>query len=194
MVLDDTALDVLFRNARTHERFADTPVTDETLGALYELVKLGPTSGNSSPARFLVIRTQEAKEKLRPVLSLGNIDKTMAAPATIVVAYDPLFHGKLPELNPGVELKPWFVGNPDLAEETAFRNSSLQGAYFLLAARALGLACGPMSGFDRVKLDRAFFAANNWKSNFLINLGYPADEEMPPRLPRLSFEQAVTLA
>ena len=194
MVLDDAALDTLFRNARTHEAFADTQVSDETLRAVYELVKLGPTSGNSSPGRFLAIRTPEAREKLRPTLSLGNLDKTMAAPLTIVVAYDPFFHNKLPELYPGADLKGWYAGNPDLLEETGFRNSTLQGGYFLLAARALGLACGPMSGFDRVKLDRAFFTQNSWKSNFLINLGYPKDEELPPRLPRLSYEQAVLAA
>lgn len=194
MVLDDAALDTLFRNARTHEAFAETPVSDETLQALYELVKLGPTSGNCAPGRFLVIRSPEAKEKLRPSLSQGNLDKTMAAPVTIVVAYDPFFHNKLPELQPGLELKGWYAGNPDLAEETGFRNSTLQGAYLLFAARALGLACGPMSGFDRVKVDRAFFSTSSWKSNFLINLGYPKDEALPPRLPRLSYEQAVLIA
>ena len=194
MVLDDTALDTLFRNARTHEAFADTPVTDETLRAVYELVKLGPTSGNSCPGRFLAIGTPEAKEKLRPALSLGNLEKTMAAPLTIVVAYDPFFHNKLPELYPGADLKGWYAGNPDLLEETGFRNSTLQGGYFLLAARALGLACGPMSGFDRAKVDRAFFSTNSWKSNFLINLGYPKDEELPARLPRLTYEQAVLVA
>jgi 3-hydroxypropanoate dehydrogenase len=194
MSLDDAALDALFRNARTHEAFADQPVTDDTLRALYELVKLGPTSGNCTPARFLAIRSAEAKEKLRPTLSLGNADKTMAAPLTIVVAYDPFFYNKLPELYPGADVKGWYTGNPDLVEETAFRNSTLQGAYLLLAARALGLACGPMSGFDRAKLDRAFFTSNSWKSNFLINLGYPKGEELPPRLPRLSFEQAVSVA
>jgi 3-hydroxypropanoate dehydrogenase len=194
MALDEEALDTLFRNARTHEAFADTPVTDETLQAVYELLKLGPTSGNSSPGRFLVIRTPEAKEKLRPALSLGNLDKTIAAPLTIVVAYDPFFHNKLPELYPAADLKGWYAGNPDLLEETGFRNSTLQGAYFLLAARALGLACGPMSGFDRQKVDRAFFSANSWKSNFLINLGYPKHEELPARLPRLTYEQAVLVA
>ncbi len=194
MALDEEALDTLFRNARTHEAFADSPVTDETLHAIYELVKLGPTSGNSSPGRFLVIRTPEAKEKLRPSLSLGNLEKTMAAPLTIVVAYDPFFHSKLPELHPGADLKGWYGGNPDLLEETGFRNSTLQGGYFLMAARALGLACGPMSGFDRAKVDRAFFSTNSWKSNFLINLGYPKDEELPPRLPRLTYEQAVLAA
>ena len=128
MALDDSALDTLFRNARTHEAFTDTPVTDETLQAVYELVKLGPTSGNSCPGRFLVIRTPEAREKLRPALSLGNLEKTMAAPLTIVVAYDPFFHNKLPELYPAADLKGWYAGNPDLLEETGFRNSTLQGA------------------------------------------------------------------
>jgi len=194
MVLEDAALDTLFRNARTHDVFADEPVTDEQLRAIYELAKLGPTSANSSPGRFYVIRTPEAKEKLRTCLSLGNIDKTMAAPVTIVVAYDPHFHNKLLDLYPAVDIKAWFSGNPDLLEDTAMRNSTLQGAYFLLAARALGLVCGPMSGFDRTKLDRTMLAAQGWKSNFLINLGHPKDEELPPRLPRLSFEQAVAFA
>ena len=194
MVLDDEALDTLFRNARTHDEFADEPVTDEQLRAIYELAKLGPTSANSSPGRFYVIRTPEAKEKLRPCLSLGNIDKTMAAPVTIVVAYDPYFHNKLLDLYPAVDIKSWFSGNPDLLEETCLRNSALQGAYFLLAARGLGLVCGPMSGFDRTKLDRTVLATQGWKSNFLINLGHPKGEELPPRLPRLSFEQAVAFA
>lgn len=194
MVLDDAALDVLFRNARTPEAFADRQVTDETLQAIYELARLGPTSGNCCPARFLVIRTPEAREKLRPALSTGNAEKTMAAPLTIVVAYDPFFYNKLPELQPGLDLKGWYAGNPDLAEETGFRNSTLQGAYLLLAARALGLACAPMSGFDRARLDRVFFSASSWKSNFLVNLGYPKDEALPPRLPRLGFEQAVQIA
>jgi 3-hydroxypropanoate dehydrogenase len=194
MSLDDAVLDTLFRNARTHDVFAETPVTDDTLRQLYELVKLGPTSANSAPARFLAIRSPEAKEKLRLCLSLGNVDKTMAAPLTIVVAQDQFFHNKLPELYPAADLKNWFTGNPDLVEETGFRNSSLQGGYFIMAARALGLVCGPLSGFDRIKLDRAFFSTTSYKSNFLINLGYPAGEELAPRLPRLSFEQAVTIA
>ncbi len=194
MGLDDAALDVLFRNARTHDEFADTPVSDEQLHAIYELAKLGPTSANASPGRFFVIRSAEAKETLRPCLSQGNVDKTMAAPLTIVVAQDPLFYNKLPELYPEVDAKPWFSSNPDLVEDTAARNSTLQGAYFLLAARALGLVCGPMSGFDRAKLDRAFFTSIGWKSNFLINLGYPRGEVQKPRLPRLSFEQAVMFA
>ena len=193
MALDDAALDALFRKARTHSWFSDAPVSDEALNALYELAKMGPTSANCSPARFLFIRTPEGKALLRPCLSAGNIEPVMAAPVTVVVAFDPHFYLKLPELYPGVDVKPWFSGNPDLAEETSMRNSSLQGAYFLLAARAMGFATGGMSGFDKAKLDRAFFNQKGWKSNFLINLGYPRAEELAPRLPRLSFEQAVTL-
>jgi 3-hydroxypropanoate dehydrogenase len=195
MALDDVALDVLFRTARTHRAFTDAPVTDDQLMALYDLVKFGPTSANSLPARFVFVRTQEGKEKLKPTLSLGNIEKVMAAPVTVIVAYDPHFYLKLPTLYPMVDAKGWFSGNPDLAEETAFRNSTLQGGYFILAARAQGLVCGPMSGFDRAKLDRNFFATSGWKSNFLINLGHPlTDEELPPRLPRLSFEEAALFA
>jgi 3-hydroxypropanoate dehydrogenase len=194
MALDDAALDTLFRTARTHDNFAASPVSDETLAALYELAKFGPTSGNCSPARFLFVRTAEGKAALRPALSGGNIDKTMAAPVTVVVAQDPQFYLKLPQLYPHAEVKTWFTGNPDLAEDTANRNATLQGAYFIMAARALGLVCGPMSGFDRAKVDRAFFTKSGWKSNFLINLGYPAVEALPARLPRLAFEDAAALA
>lgn len=195
MALDEAALDALFRNARTHSTFSDTPVSDEDLKALYELTKLGPTSANCSPARFLFIRTEEGKKTLRPCLSGGNIEPVMAAPVTVVVAFDPHFYMKLPELYPDADVKPWFSGNPDLAEETSMRNSSLQGAYFLMAARAMGFATGAMSGFDKVKLDRAFFGQNGWKSNFLINLGRPKpDETLPPRLPRLPFDEAAEFA
>jgi len=195
MALDDAALDTVFRNAHTVWDFADKPVADETLQALYELVKLGPTSANCSPARFVFVRTPEGKEKLRPALSAGNIEKTMAAPLTVIVAQDPFFFQKLPQLFPAADAKGWFSGNPDLAEETATRNATLQGAYFIVAARALGLACGPMSGFDKVKLDRAFFSSSGWKSNFLINLGYPKDgAEIPERLPKLTFEEATLFA
>lgn len=194
MVLDDAALDTLFRAARTHDRFADTPVSDETLTALYDLVKFGPTSANSCPARFVFVRTPEGKEKLRPALSGGNLEKTLAAPVTVIVAHDPQFYLKLPTLYPHVDVKTWFSSNPDLAEETAFRNSTLQGGYFILAARALGLAVGPMSGVDRTKLDRAFFTQSSWKTNFLINVGYPAAEVLSERLPRLAFEDAALFA
>ncbi|MDE2239420.1 MAG: malonic semialdehyde reductase [Rhodospirillales bacterium] len=195
MALDDAALDALFRNARTHSSFSAEPVADVALKALYELTKMGPTSANCSPARFLFIRTPEGKALLRPCLSGGNIEPVAAAPVTVVVAFDPQFYLKLPELYPGEDVKPWFSGNPDLAEETAMRNSSLQGAYFMLAARAMGFATGAMSGFDRAKLDRAFFIQKGWRSNFLINIGYPVPgEELPPRLPRLGFEEAAEFA
>jgi 3-hydroxypropanoate dehydrogenase len=195
MALDDSALDILFRAARTQGEFTDAPVTDEDLKALYELVKLGPTSANSSPARFVFVRTPEGKEKLKPALSAGNLDKTMAAPVTVIVAQDPIFYQHLPRLFPHADAKGWFSGNPDLAEETAFRNSTLQGAYLMLAARALGIDSGAMSGFDKTKLDRAFFAQSGWKSNFLINLGHAKPGEHPfPRLPKLGFEEAALLA
>ncbi len=195
MALDDAALDTLFRNARTKWEFTDQQVTDEELEALYDLVKLGPTSANCSPARFAFIRTPEGKEKLKPALSAGNVDKTMGAPVTVIVAQDPMFYAHLGDLYPPADAKSWFMGNPDFAEDTAFRNASLQGAYFIMAARAMGLDCGPMSGFDRPKVDRAFFGANGWKSNFLINLGHAVPGEHPfPRLPKLAFETATILA
>jgi 3-hydroxypropanoate dehydrogenase len=156
---------------------------------------MGPTSANSSPGRFVFVRTPECKEKLKPALSAGNLDKTMAAPVTVIVAQDPLFYHKLPELFPHADAKSWFSGNPDLAEETGFRNSTLQGAYLIIAARALGFDSGAMSGFDRAKVDRAFFAQNGWKSNFLINLGHPKPSEPAfPRLPRLDFADATLFA
>jgi 3-hydroxypropanoate dehydrogenase len=195
MALDDTALDVLFRTARTKWEWTDEPVTDEALHALYDLVKLGPTSANCSPARFIFVRSPEGKEKLKPCLSAGNIEKTMAAPVTVIIAQDPIFYQHLPKLYPPADAKAWFSGNPDFAEETAFRNSTLQGAYLILAARALGIDSGAMSGFDKAKLDRAFFAENGWKSNFLINLGHAKPGDHPfPRLPKLDFDEAARLA
>ncbi len=195
MALDEAALDALFRTARTHERFSSDPVSEETLRQLYELVKWGPTSANSSPARFVFIRSESARDKLRGCLSLGNVEKTMAAPVTVIVAYDPTFYRKLPDLYPDMDIKTWFSGNPDLAEDTATRNSTLQGGYLIMAARSLGLACGPMSGFNRNKLERVFFEQSGWRANFLINLGYPqAEAELPPRLPRLDFDEAAIFA
>jgi len=195
MALDDAALDTIFRAARTVWDFTDQPVADETLQALYDLVKLGPTSANCSPARFTFVRSEEGKEKLRPCLSAGNLDKTMAAPVTVIISADPLFYTHLPKLFPSTDAKGWFSGNPDFAEDTSFRNSTLQGAYLIIAARALGLACGPMSGFDRTKVDRAFFGTSGWKSNFLINLGYAAPSTEPyERLPKFTFEEATQFA
>jgi 3-hydroxypropanoate dehydrogenase len=194
MPLDDTALDVLFRNARTKWEFTDEPVTDDDLKKLYDLVILGPTSANCLPARFVFVRSEEGKAKLRPALSAGNLDKTMAAPVTVIVAHDPLFYQHLPKLFPPADAKAWFSGNPDLAEETAFRNSTLQGAYLIMAARALGIDSGAMSGFDKSKVDRAFFTESGWKSNFLINLGHGKPEHPFPRLPKLTFEEATLFA
>lgn len=194
MILDDNALDVLFRTARTKWEFTDEPVTDADLQAIYELMKMGPTSANCSPARLVFVRSAEGKEKLKPALSAGNIDKVMAAPVTVILAQDPLFYTHLPKLFPPADAKAWFSGNPDFAEETAFRNSSLQGAYLMLAARALGIDSGAMSGFDKAKVDRAFFAENGWKANFLINLGHGVAEHPFPRLPKLAFEEAAIFA
>lgn len=192
--LSAEALDQLFRNARTHNAWLDRPVTDETLRELYDLLKWGPTSANGSPARFLFIRSPEAKARLKPVLSPGNVEKTMAAPVTVVVAYDLLFYEQLPKLFPhSASMRNLFASNPQLAEETARRNSSLQGAYLITAARALGLDCGPMSGFDNARLDEEFFPEGHVKSNFLINLGYGDAAKIFPRGPRLDFDEVSTI-
>jgi 3-hydroxypropanoate dehydrogenase len=194
MALDDAALDTIFRSARTHNAWTDQPVTDDELRAVFDLMKMGPTSANSSPARFVFIRTPEGKEKLKPALSAGNLDKTMAAPVTVIVAHDPRFYEHLAKLFPHADAKSWFSGNYSLAEETAFRNGSLQGAYFMIAARALGLDCGPMSGFDKSKVDSAFLWDRGWKANFLINLGHGDPAAVYPRNPRFSFDEAAVLA
>ncbi|MGF6484519.1 3-hydroxypropanoate dehydrogenase [Paraburkholderia sp. JPY419] len=172
MTLSDHALAQLFRDARTHNGWQNKPIDDAVLRELMELVVLGPTSANSSPGRFVFVRTPEGKEKLRPALSAGNLEKTMAAPVTVIVAMDMAFYEQLPKLFPHADARSWFVGNERLIADTAFRNSTLQGGYLILAARALGLDTGPMSGFDQAKVDEAFFAGATVKSNFLINLGY----------------------
>ena len=207
-LLGDEALDQLFREARTHSAWFSKPVTDETLRRLYDVMKWGPTSANSSPARFVFLRSQEAKERLRPVLAPGNVEKTMIAPVTVIIAYDLLFFEKLPKLFPhNPSMRDLFAENPQLIEATAKRNSSLQGAYLMIAARALGLDCGPMSGFDNAKLDEEFFGAGkecegceqeffpagHVKSNFLCNLGYGDSSNLFPRAPRLEFNEACTL-
>ena len=207
-VLGADALDQLFRSARTHNEWLDRPVTDETLRELYDLLKWGPTSANGSPARFLFIRSSEAKERLRPTLAPGNVEKTMKAPVTVVVAYDLLFFEKLPKLFPhSASMRGLFAANPQLVEETAKRNSSLKGAYLIVAARSLGLDCGPMSGFDNAKLDEEFFGAGrecegceqeffpsgHVKSNFLCNIGYGDATKLFPRAPRLEFKEACTV-
>ncbi|MBZ5628273.1 MAG: malonic semialdehyde reductase [Acidobacteriia bacterium] len=205
--LNDEALNLLFREARTHIAWLDKPVSDDILRQIYEVMKWGPTSANGSPARFLFLRSREAKERLRPALASGNVEKTMTAPVTVIVAYDLKFYDKLPKLFPhNPAMRDVFVGNPQLIEITAKRNSSLQGAYLMLAARALGLDCGPMSGFDNAKVDEAFFAAGQChvsgqeffpeghvKSNFLCNLGYGDRARLFPRGPRLDFSEACTL-
>jgi 3-hydroxypropanoate dehydrogenase len=191
MTIDAAGLDLLFREARTHNKWHEDTVSDETLHELYDLLKQGPTSANCSPARFLFLRTKEAKERLAPALSSGNLAKTMAAPVTVIVAYDPKFYERLPFLFPhNPDATSWFTSNESLAATTAFRNGTLQGAYLILAARALGLDCGPMSGFDNDAVDAAFFPDGRIKSNFLCNLGYGEPAALHPRNPRLDFAEA----
>jgi 3-hydroxypropanoate dehydrogenase len=208
VLLDDVALDQLFRNARTYSNWLDLPVTDDTLRQLYDILKWAPTSANTNPARFLFLRTKRAKERLVPALSPGNVQKVMTAPVTVIVAYDLMFFEKLPLLFPhSPAMLENFRKNPQLVEVTARRNSSLQGAYLILAARALGLDCGPLSGFDNAKVDREFFDAGrecegcdqeflpegHVRSNFLVNLGYGDTSKLHPRNPRLAFEEACAL-
>jgi 3-hydroxypropanoate dehydrogenase len=194
MTLDAGALDALFREARTHNAWLDQPITNGDLRAIFDLMKYGPTSANCSPARFVFVRSPEAKEKLRPALSAGNLAKTMAAPVTVIVAYDPKFYDHLPKLFPHADARAWFVSSEALAQETAFRNGSLQGGYFILAARALGIDVGPMSGFDKTIVDAAFFAENGFKSNFLINLGHGDSTKLFPRSPRFEFAEVCEIA
>jgi 3-hydroxypropanoate dehydrogenase len=184
------ALEQIFTKARTHSIWLPEPVGDDLLLHIYDLMKMGPTSANSCPARILFVRSKEAKEKLAPCLSPGNVEKTMSAPVTAIVAQDLQFYEKLPVLYPFADARSWFAGKPAFIESTAFRNSSLQGAYFIIAARSLGLDCGPMSGFDNAKVDAAFFEGTSWKSNFLCNLGYGDPSKLHPRAPRLKFEEA----
>lgn len=200
----EESLDTLFRNARTYNGWLPKAISDETLKAIYDVAKWGPTSANGSPARFVFLRTKEAKERLRPALSPGNVEKTMAAPVTVIVAYDLRFYEKMDKLFPhSSAIKQAFAGNAALTEATAKRNSSIQGAYLIVAVRALGLDCGPMSGFDNAKLDTEFFgpgaqeasacqehASGYVKSNFLINIGYGDPKSLFPRNPRLDFNEA----
>jgi 3-hydroxypropanoate dehydrogenase len=192
--LGEGAIDVLFRQAHTHSKWLDRSVDDATWRAVYDLARLGPTSANCQPARFVFVTSTAAKERLKPALSPGNVEKTMAAPATVIVAHDMEFYELLPKTFPQVDARAWFAGNAALIRATAFRNGSLQGAYLILAARALGLDAGPMSGFDNAKVDDAFFPGGRIKSNFLINLGYGDRSAVPPRNPRLDFDEACTIA
>lgn len=192
-MLNDEALDLLFRNARTHNVWLDQPVSEELLHQLYELLKWGPTSANSSPARIVFVKSPEAKEKLVACMSEGNAAKTRQAPVTAIIGMDMEFYEKLPQLFPHTDARSWFAGKQASIEATAFRNSSLQGAYLIIAARALGLDCGPMSGFDADKLNAAFFAGTPVKVNFVCSLGYGDAAKLFPRSPRLSFDEACAI-
>lgn len=188
--LNNTALQQLFTEARTFSHWQDRPVSRELLEQLFALASLPPTAANTNPGRFVFLTGREAKEKLVPALSPGNVDKTLSAPVTVIVAHDTAFYEHLPQLFPHTDARSWYVGNEALIERTAFQNGSLQGAYLMLAARALGLDCGPMGGFDNAKVDELFLAGTGWKSNFLLNLGYGDRSTLHPRNPRLSLEQA----
>ena len=188
--LTEVGLDLIFRDAHTQNSWRPEAVAEELLRRVYDLAKLGPTAANCTPARFVFVVSKEAKEKLRPCLAPGNVDKTMQAPVTMLVGYDLEFYEKLPELFPRADARSWFVGKPDLIQEAAFRNSALQGAYMMIAARSLGLDCGPMSGFDAEKLSAAFWPDGKVKANFICNIGYGDDLKIFPRGPKLSFERA----
>jgi 3-hydroxypropanoate dehydrogenase len=189
--LDVESLDIIFRKARTHGVWLDKPVDDALLAQVYDLAKMGPTSANMCPMRIVFVKSKAAKEKLKPTLHAGNVDKTMAAPVTAIIGMDIRFYEKLPKLFAHADAKAWFKDLPENVLETvALRNSSLQGAYFMLAARSLGLDCGPMSGFDNAKVDAAFFAGTTVKSNFLCNVGHGDETKLFPRSPRLDFAEA----
>jgi len=187
--LSNEGLDLMFRAARTHRAWLPRPVDDGLLRQVCELAALGPTSGNCQPMRVVLVKSPEAKARLLPCLSPGNVEKTRAAPVTAILAHDLEFHELLPRLFPHADMRANYAGKPELIAATAFRNGSLQGAYFMLAARALGLDCGGMSGFDNGKVDAAFFPDGHWKSNFLCNLGYGDPAALGPRLPRLAFDE-----
>lgn len=196
-MIDGKALDVLFRNARTHNAFSDKPVADETLRQMFDILKWAPTSANCQPMRVVFVRSKAAKEKLAPALSPTNLDKTLAAPLTAILANDLRFYEHLPRIFAHNQTaKSWYEGDDKKAhaETTAFRNGTLQGAYFIIAARAVGLDCGAMSGFDNAKLDAAFFPDGRFKSNFLVNLGYGDASKLMPRNPRFEFDEVCSIA
>lgn len=189
--LDDESLDILFRSARSHSFWLNKPVGDEVLHKIYDLMKWGPTSANCTPARLVFVRSPQAKERLKPCLDAGNVQKSMTAPVVAIIGMDLEFYEKLPKLFPhNQEARSWFAGKPQSIQETAFRNSSLQGAYFILAARSLGLDCGPMSGFDKQKVEAEFFPDGKVKSNFICAIGYGDASRLFPRGPRLDFGEA----
>jgi len=192
-MIDSKALDILFREAHTHKNWNGRPVQDDELEKIYDLAKMGPTSANSSPMRILFVKSPEAKARLKPCLGPTNVEQTMSAPVTAIIAQDMAFYENLPFLFPHIDARAWFVGNESLIESTAFRNSSLQGAYLILAARAMGLDCGPMSGFDNAALDQEFFKGTTIKSNFLCNLGYGDPSKVYPRNPRLAYAEVCSI-
>ena len=192
-MLSDEGLDLIFRDARTHKVWLDRPVPDELLRRVYDLARLGPTSANSSPMRLLFVKSREAKERLRPSLTPGNVDKTMQAPVTAIIGHAVDFYDELPRLFPAADMRANFAGKPEFAATTAFRNASLQGAYLMLAARALGLDCGGMSGFDNAKVDQEFLTDRGWKSNFLLNIGHGDPAGVRPKGPRFAFDEACLL-
>ncbi len=191
--IDDHGLDILFRSARTFYKWQDKPVSDELIHELYELMKFGPTSANGSPARIVFLKSDEAKARLLPALSPLNVEKSRTTVVVAIVAYDLEFYEHFHKLFPHADAKSWYVGNEALILETALRNSSLQGAYLIMAARSLGLDCGPMSGFDSNKLNEEFFPDGKWKVNFIINIGYGDPTTTFPRGPRLDFNEACRL-
>ncbi len=188
--IDTAALHQLFLDARTHNGWRDEPVTDAELEHLFDLLKMGPTSANCSPARFLFVRTPEAKARLLPCMAPGNVEKTRTAPVTAIIGYDLEFYDKLPQLFPHTDARSWFAGKPDLIASAAFRNGSLQGGYLILAARAIGLDCGPMSGFDNARVDAEFWAGTAVRTNFICNLGHGDPSKLMPRSPRFRFDEA----
>jgi len=208
-IINDAALDQIFRQARTHRSWTNDPVSDVVLQAAYDLARMAPTSANCSPMRIVFVKSREAKERLKPALSETNVEQTMKAPATAIIGYDLQFYEFLPRLHPYADARSWFVGKDELIRTNAFRNGSLQGAYFIIAARAVGLDCGPMSGFDHAKVDHEFFPAgrrgeddefcleyfpdSHVKTNFLCNLGYGDPAKLFPRSPRLDFDEACKL-
>jgi 3-hydroxypropanoate dehydrogenase len=189
-VISDEALDQLFRTARTQNTWLDRPVSPTLLHALYDLLRMGPTSANCSPSRFVFVSTPEGRERLKPHLAPGNVNKVMTAPVTVIIGTDFKFYEKLPQLFPHADARSWFVGNEKLIETTGFRNGTLQGGYLIMAARAVGLDCGPMSGFNNAGVDQEFFPDSSVKSNFICGLGYGDPSGLFPRSPRLAFDEA----
>ncbi|MBI3561032.1 MAG: malonic semialdehyde reductase [Gammaproteobacteria bacterium] len=188
--LDEKSLDILFRSARSHNGWQDKALTDRQLQQIYDLMKLGPTSANSCPARLVFVKSAPAKEKLKPCLAPGNVEKSMTAPVVAIIGMDMEFYDKLPMLFPHTDARSWFVGSPEKIRDNAFRNSSLQGAYFIMAVRSLGLDAGPMSGFDAALVNQQFFTGTKVLVNFICAIGYGDTTKLHPRLPRLSFNEA----